>query len=197
MEEIFSPMKINYLLAQHSHLETQRLILRPVTLGDAPDIYRYAKSTSNTRFIFPPHESLTDTLERTADYFGKEPLGKFAIALKETNQLIGTIDLRVKENRQAEIGYALNADYWGQGIMPEACHALLDLSFNTLRLVHVYADCLELNVNSARVMEKVGLRLEARIPKARFFEGQWVTSLQYGMTDEEYFTEVNQHLFPK
>lgn len=188
MEELLSEEQISLLLATHSFLETPRLWLRPVTLADVKDIYEYGKDEENTYYIYQTYTSLKEATARIADYFLKAPLGKYAICLKENKKVIGTIDLRVK-NGQGEIGYALNKNYWGQGIVPEASLALVKFGFLTMKLPHIYATCLKENTSSRRVLEKIGFQKEAEIPKARLFKGRWVTELQYGLTRNNYLKE--------
>ena len=44
--------------------------------------------------------------------------------------MIGTIDLRVNEIQDnAELGYASNKAYWGNGYMPEAARSIIDTWF--------------------------------------------------------------------
>lgn len=185
MEKVMTEEKVSLFLAENQLLETPRLFLRPVTLQDASDIYEYGKDPENTYYIYQTYTSLEEARERLADYFLKEPLGKFAIVLKAENKVIGTIDFRVKAG-QGEIGYALNKNYWGQSLVPEASEALLKLGFLKMKLPHIYATCLKENQASSRVMEKIGLKKEAEIPNARLFHGRWVTELQYGLTRAVY-----------
>ena len=106
-------------LAEKQVLETERLLLRPVRLADAEDMYEYAGDDETTRYVFPTHQSLQDTKEGIATYFMSAPLGKFAIEECQSGKMIGTIDLRVEEAlRKGELGYALNKAYWGQGFVP-------------------------------------------------------------------------------
>ena len=102
---------------------------------------------------------LKSTKNSIANYFMSAPLGKYGIELKENQQFIGTIDLRVQENEDnAEIGYALNKNYWGRGFVPEASQALIKLGFEELNLVRIFAYHDAENPKSGRVMEKLGMR---------------------------------------
>ncbi|WP_430612667.1 GNAT family N-acetyltransferase [Enterococcus sp. DIV0876] len=179
------------LLATHQTIDTPRLILRPVTLADAEDMYAYGRDEETTRFVFPRHQSIDDTILGIATYFIADPLGKFAVQDKASGKMIGTIDLRVdsaKEN--AEIGYTLSRMFWGQGMMPEAAMALLHFGFETLDLVRIYALHDVRNQNSGRVMEKIGMKIEATIPAARKSQGQVVDEVMRGITKEEWTKRV-------
>ncbi len=41
-------------LAKYPIIETERLVLRPVTLDDAEAMFEYASNQENTRYPFPP-----------------------------------------------------------------------------------------------------------------------------------------------
>ncbi|WP_316496412.1 GNAT family N-acetyltransferase, partial [Enterococcus faecium] len=46
-------IKTDLVLAENQWIETERLILRPVTLADTEDVYEYASDEVTTRFLFP------------------------------------------------------------------------------------------------------------------------------------------------
>ncbi|MFK4566378.1 GNAT family N-acetyltransferase [Enterococcus sp. UD-01] len=185
----------NLVFAENQRLETERLILRPVSLADAEDMFEYASDEETVVFVFPQHQTLKETRENIANYFLTEPLGKYGIELKETGKLIGTIDLRVDEqNSIAEIGYALNKHFWGQGLMPEAGREILRVGFEKLRLIRIFASHDIKNPQSGRVMEKLGMKKEGQIANARMWKGQAVTDILRGITIEEWqeFAKKNE-----
>lgn len=176
-------MNLTNLLLRHSHLTTARLLLRPVTLADAPAMLRYASDPRVTEFVFPTQNDLATTEENILQYFLAAPAGKYGIELQDEHEFIGTIDLRLDSiNLSAEIGYVLNHDYWGQGYAPEACRALIELGFDTLiEACHHTA-----NSRSGRVMQKIGMRQEAILRNAQQFKGQTVTEAIYALTDADF-----------
>lgn len=48
-------------LAENRTLETERLLLRPVTLDDAEDMFEYSSDEENTRYTFLPNKDLEET----------------------------------------------------------------------------------------------------------------------------------------
>ncbi|KAF1293447.1 GNAT family N-acetyltransferase [Candidatus Enterococcus leclercqii] len=177
--------------AENTRLETERLILRPLTLADAQDMFEYAQDAETTEHVFPQHQSLAETREIVAGVFMADPLGKYALEEKASGKMIGTIDLRVDPvAMRGEIGYALNKSRWGQGLMPEAAMAILALGFDTLKLVHIQAFHNLANEKSGRVMQKIGMKKEAELPLSRLWKGKPVGEAMYGITSADWFKRV-------
>lgn len=83
------------------------------------------------------------------------PLGKYAIVLKETEKMIGTIDFRIEEtHKKAELGYTVNKDYWGKGYATEAGKMLIQLGFEVFGLQRIFAFHDVRNPASGKVMER-------------------------------------------
>lgn len=182
-------LEIGLILARNEKMTTERLELRPVHLSDAKDLYEYGSDEETTRYVFPTHQTIEETDTSIANYFMATPLGKWAIVWKETQKMIGTIDLRVDaSNRVGEIGYILNKAYWGQGIVPEGCKKILRLSFVELELLRVCGYHDSRNPNSGKVMKKIGMTHEASIPNHSIHKGVSITMEQYGITNEKYLS---------
>ena len=187
-----TPIKsFNLILAEHRFMETDRLILRPVDLMDIEAMYEYASDDEVTEFVFPTHQSLEETTNSIANFFVADSLGKYAIVLKETQKMIGTIDLqRIDEkNRKAEMGYTLAKNYWGQGLVPEAAHQLLWLAFERLNLNVVSAIHDVANPKSGRVMEKIGMQLVGVFPNYMIHKEKTVDMKIYCLTREDYLSQ--------
>ncbi len=147
------------LFAKAAKLETKRLVLRPVCLADAKDMYEYASDPQVTKWVsFPTHQTLDESKEAIAAHFMAAPLGKWGIVYRDTNKFIGTISLMDLTAFSAELGYVINRNFWGQGLVPEAARTLLALAFDELNLAQVHAVHATKNPNSGRVLEKIGMR---------------------------------------
>lgn len=180
-------------MAENQRIETERLLLRPVGLADAEDMYAFASDEAAVRFVFKRHESLQDTREQIASYFLNAPLGKFGVERKEDQKMIGTLDFhRIQpELRVAEIGYSYHPAVWGQGYATEALEAATKWGFETIQL-----NALELihdtqNPASGRVMEKAGyqqlyVRSYSRMDQKE--ADRIITDVVYRLTKEEYQT---------
>lgn len=169
-----------YQLAKNRILETDRLMLRPITLDDAEDLFEYASDPENTKHTFPTHKSIEETEWVISNLFMSSPLGNFAIELKENGKMIGTCDLRVNESeKSAELAYAINKKYWGNGYAPEAAKKLLELAFQDLKIERLWAKFSSKNPASGRVMEKIGMEKEGILRHTKNLCGDFVDQVIY------------------
>lgn len=184
----------NFLLATNSQLESERLLLRPVSLADAEDMFEYTSDEETTRFLYEQHTDIDRTKKLIANYFMKEPIGKYALVLKDSNKFIGAIEFRVHDyNNSGELGYTLNRQYWGNGYMTEAGHVILDLAFNTLGLDRVYAEHDVRNPASGNVLKRLGMTYEGTLRQNQMIKGVLADSAHYSILKEEFsLSETNR-----
>lgn len=186
-------MDITLELMKHSILEGERILLRPVSLADAPDMYAYASDEETTRFVFETHRDRAMTEEAIANYFMAAPAGKYAIVVKDTNKMIGTIDIRPNLiDCIAEIGYTLNKNYGGNGYMTEAGKLITALAFEVLELEKVFAMHDILNPASGEVMKRIGMQPEGILRRHKVFKGCSCDMAYYGILKEEYFQQARE-----
>ena len=179
-------------LAKHPIIETERLVLRPVTLNDAEAMYEYASDKENTRYTFPTNQSLEETKNNIAQFYLASPLGHWGIELKSNGQFIGTIDLHKMDTvlKKAAIGYIINKKYWNQGLTTEANRAVIELAFEKIGMNKLTALHDKDNPASGKVMEKSGMRFSHEEPYARIDNKEperVVTRVHYILTKEDYF----------
>lgn len=144
-------------------IETERLILRKLTMRDASDMFRYCQDKEVARHVL--WEAHTSILETRAyirynlyQYRSGEP-ASWCIVLRETNRVVGTIGYMSynADNSTVEIGYSLAREQWGKGLMTEALLAVIGETFRTLKVHRIEAMHFTDNPASGRVMEKCGL----------------------------------------
>lgn len=150
-------------------IETERLILRKVTMRDAMDIHRYARDKEVARHVlWEAHHSLMETRSYVRfllfQYRSGEP-GSWGIVLRETGRVVGTIGYmnHSADNATVEVGYSLSREHWGKGLMTEALTAVISETFRALTLHRIEAMHFTDNPASGRVMEKCGMRHEGHL----------------------------------
>ena len=173
-------------------LVTSRLVLRPITLNDAADIFSYAKNPSVSKFtLWEPHTSLSDSVDYIKDYifdyYSKgvpEPLG---IALKSNPaKVIGTVGCFwvSKKAKSMELAYAIGEEHWGQGLVAEASVTMMDYCFKEFSLKRLQARCKSENKASSRVMEKIGMNFEGTLKAAVFHREKFCDMHYYAKVSE-------------
>ena len=111
-----------------------------------------------------------------ADLFAQGKVVVFGMTLKREASLAGTIGLRDidAEHSQAELGFWVAVEYWGQGYATEAARAVIGFGFGQLGLNRIYAHHMVRNPASGRVLTKVGMKpeglLRQRVRKWGMFE---------------------------
>jgi RimJ/RimL family protein N-acetyltransferase/diadenosine tetraphosphate (Ap4A) HIT family hydrolase len=152
-------------------ITTERLILRPFTLADAPDVQCLAgdRAVADTTQAIPhPYEDgMAEVWISTHQpRFEKGELAVFAITLKTNGSLIGTVGLTINPvHSRAELGYWVGKAYWKRGYCTEAAVAVVRYGFDVLGLNRIYAHHLSRNPASGRVMAKIGMQHEGTLRK--------------------------------
>jgi [ribosomal protein S5]-alanine N-acetyltransferase len=188
-------------------VEGPRVILRPVRITDALDIYRNGRSPEISTWSGPSaHSSLEGPVGqfilKLARYTAKAsrllwylfyhprvmPKYSLAIVLKQTGRAIGVVTLsRLKDDTNcADVGFWVGTDYWGQGLTTDALQLAIRIGFEQLDFSRIDAWTFEKNVGSKRVMEKCGLKLESVIKDAYVKYNEPQTRLNYSIRKCDY-----------
>ncbi len=86
----------------------------------------------------------------------------------------------------AYLGYWIDEQHAGQGLVPEAVALVLAYAFEELRLHRVEAAVVPRNRASLRVVEKLGLRFEGVAERFLQIRGVWEDHARYAITAEEW-----------
>ena len=177
---------------QQLTLNTERLILRPFVLTDAAAVQRLAgsRAVANTTLNIPhpyPDGAAEQWIGTHGQAFANKTGVIFAIVVRETNELCGSISLGItNQHRRAEMGYWLGVSYWNQGYTTEAARALLAYGFNTLQLHRINSHHLTRNPASGRVMQKIGMTYEGTL-REHIFKGDRLEDIVcYGILQREW-----------
>ncbi|MEH2150139.1 GNAT family N-acetyltransferase [Nostoc sp.] len=174
-------------------LETHRLLMRDFIETDWQAVFVYQSNPLYLRYSYWTHRTEKDVCEfiqMFIDQQKEQPRTKFqlAIILKEQNQLIGNCGIRVNdpEMREANIGYELNPQYWGQGYATEAAEAILKFGFEELGMHRIWSWCVAENLASVKVLEKIGMRREGHLQEKELIKGRWYDNFLYAILEHEW-----------
>ena len=140
-------------------IETDRLLLRKFTENDA-DAFFYIMSDEEVNLYLPlfPFK----TIEEAKNYLQekyineyKNPIGfRYAICLKTDNTPVGYVKL--SDDDSYDLGYGLKRNYWHNGIVTEACKALIE-QIKKSSIPYITATHDVNNPRSGNVMKKIGM----------------------------------------
>lgn len=168
-------------------IETARLTLRIPRRGDAADLYALHSDPEVMRYFSEP--PWTDParalrqIDEDAARFENEESFRFAIILNETGRQIGNCTLYAlhRQNRRADIGYALARGHWGRGYMQEALQALVAFGFTDLNLHRLEADVDPRNTASATALTRLGFVQEGLLRERWIVAGEVSDSALFGL----------------
>jgi RimJ/RimL family protein N-acetyltransferase len=146
-------------------LRTARTLLRPLNINDIETVHVYASDIENTRYMMwlpnTTKEETTRFVTSVTQEWQKENPRFYEFAVILDGQHIGAVSVYVSENRrEGELGWILNKKYWGKGYATEAAGAVKDFALSVLKVEKLTAHCDCRNVNSYKLMERIGLVLE-------------------------------------
>lgn len=150
-------------------IRTERLLLREWRESDKVP-YAVLNADREVMEHFPStltSQQSDEMVDRIMVAWEQHRFGLWAVERSDTQQFIGFVGLAMP-NWQAdftpcvEVGWRLAKQHWGQGFAPEAAVAALAFGFEHVDLPNdeIVSFTTMRNVNSQRVMRKIGMRLD-------------------------------------
>ncbi len=167
-------------------IHTERLVLRPFTLTDAPRV----KALAGDRRIYettlliphPYEEGMAEAWIATHQACFYEGRGAVFAICKQSGDLIGAIELhRVGTYNRAELGYWVGTEFWNRGYCTEAARVIVDYGFKVLWCHKISATHFVGNPASGRVLEKIGMIREGMLRDEVLKEGKYVSLVRYAI----------------
>ena len=174
-------------------LVTERLILREFNENDWPAVLAYQSDPRYLRYYAWTQRTPEDVREFVGMFLAQQqaqPRIKFQLVItqKSVRRLIGNCGIRMNfpGAQTADIGYELDPRHWGHGFATEAARAIVQFGFTELHLHRIWSWCIADNVGSARVLEKLGMRLEGRLRENEYFKDRWWDTLLFAILEDEW-----------
>jgi len=172
-------------------LTTDRLLLRRPLDTDAPAIAELAgaREIAATTYRLPHPYTLEDArefLQLVRGWWQSDDAAVFAITLRESGQLMGTIGLEFKPDNKGDLGFWVGVPFWNKGYCTEAARAMLDYGFEARGLERIFAGHFAENEASGRVQQKVGMRKEGVLRHHLRRFGEYKDVVMYGILREEW-----------
>jgi [ribosomal protein S5]-alanine N-acetyltransferase len=139
----------------HGVLRTDRLLLKPAAMADAPRLIAVNEPTAPDR--------ITQIVESQLSWWQEYSYGLWLIVLPTTETLAGWCGLRPGDSpNEPELLFGLAASERKRGIATEAVRAVLAYAFSLPAIQSVWAATNQNNVPSAAVLKRAGMSFEAQ-----------------------------------
>ncbi len=159
--------------------------LRPWTIDDAEQLSTIANNPNIAKFMMNqfPHpftlEKANAFIERVTN---SSPQNVLAIDLN--GLAIGGIGVHMLQDiycKNAELGYWLGEDYWGNGYITQAIKLIVKYGFENFDIERIFAKPFGSNKASQKVLEKSGFIFEAQLSKTIFKNNVYEDELIYAV----------------
>ncbi|MCK8522999.1 GNAT family N-acetyltransferase [Aquimarina sp. D1M17] len=150
-------------------IETSRLLLREMNMGDAQDMLRLYSRPEVQKYtgesVITTLEGIYDKIDEKRKEYKKYGYGRWITFLKEDMQFVGWAGLSyLPEFDKIDLGYRFLTEFWGKGIATEVSKEILQYGFETLQLEEIIAIAMKENIASIKVMQKVGMQFDKYAP---------------------------------
>ena len=178
-------------MAKKVILKGKKVILRPLSLKDAPRFCQWLADPEVTKFL-AIYDQPPPTLKEERGWVKKHQRSKDSINLAIDaigGKHIGSVSLMKidKISRRAEFGIFIgDKEYWGQGCGTEACRLIVDYGFRKLKLNRIGLTLIAYNIRGQKSYQKVGFKIEGRARNHYFRDGYFHDQIQMGLLRDEW-----------
>lgn len=187
-------------------IETKHLILRPLKLSDANDIYQAMQDKVYSKYIWviPWPYKMRDTTKFIKD--ARKNLKKstptliFGLWHKKDKKIIGVESLNNIHfrNKNCESGSWLARKYWGSGLMTEARLEIFKLAFKNLKLHKIISMVIVENKRSQKHIEKFGFKRQGYFRDEVIICGKFRNAYYYELLNKEFnYNKLKKKLLKK
>ncbi|HVK19915.1 MAG TPA: GNAT family N-acetyltransferase [Actinokineospora sp.] len=175
-------------------IKTRRLVLRPFTMDDLDALHAIQSREDVVKYLYWEPRTRDETETALREWLTRTVLEKegdslrLAVTLADTGELIGDVMLNwISEQHQGgEIGYIFHPDHKGKGYAGEAAVEMLKVGFDQVGLHRIIGRLDADNRASGRLLERLGMRFEARFKENEFVKGKWADEAVYAMLADEW-----------
>ena len=169
-------------------LETERLVLRQVTMRHAKDLFPLRSDPEVMKYICKP---LAQDISEVKSLINRIQIGirknqsiAWGISMKGETKIMGTIGFHFidSEHHRAEIGYMLGKPFWNKGFLSEAMPCVIKYGFDVMKLHSIEAKIDTDNTFSKRLL------LNNKFLKEAYFKGNYFFNEQF--LDTEVFSLI-------
>lgn len=172
-------------------IHTMRLMLRPLKHKDAEDLFNYRSDAITNKFQCWIPGSIEDVYEFIGKVSPEINISgnwfQLAIIHNKSQIFIGDLGLHFLEKTkdQVEIGITIAKAFHGRGFAAEAMTAVINYIFDELNKCKVIGSVDPENMQSVKLLERLGFRKEAHYNKSLLVNGNWVDDVIYAFQKDK------------
>lgn len=174
-------------------IDLGNIVLREQGEQDVENFFKYYSDGEVNKFILAEPPTNIEEARRELYYWRNVFYNNdgiyFAIADKETDQMIGSIGLTGLNtyNSRIEISYDMAKEYWRRGIMTKAIKAVTNYGFRNFHVNRIEAVTSTFNIPSIHLLEKCNYKMEGRLRQHRYHRAKYVDVYMFSMLKEEFY----------
>lgn len=164
-------------------IETERIILRPLTVDDAKDVFEWTGDKRVAEYmIYPCHKSIEVAKEWLKSLESLENEYTWGFVRKSDGKLIGSGGIRFRADENAwSFGYNFRYDCWGQGYATEVSKRMIEYVIAEHNACEFVAEHAVDNPASGHVIEKCGLVFDGYSEYSKFDNSRTLKCKKYRM----------------
>jgi RimJ/RimL family protein N-acetyltransferase len=170
-------------------LTGERVLLRPLTVADVPDVLVTLADADALRLTGTRARFTADEVEQALrDWTGRDDRLDMAVVDRATGAHAGeaTLDGLDRDNGSCGLRIMLAAPFTEHGLGTEATRLLLGHAFDTVGVHRVELEVYEFNPRARHVYEKVGFVYEGTRRHALRWHGEWIDAHVMGMLADDW-----------
>jgi len=165
-------------------LETDRCIVREITIDDIGGLYQIYSDPVTKLYIEDLYEDYDKEVQFTKDYIANQyrfyEYGLWIVINKDNGSIIGRAGIFDRDKQdETEIGFVFDRKYWGQGYATEVLGAIMNYAATEVGVTSLVANVIDANAKSKSLLEKLGF-----VPNGKTsIDGkEYVTYINYDLT---------------
>ncbi len=185
-------------MIENLELHTERLLLRKILISDAESVFHYRSDSLTNKY----QNWIPKTIEDVSEFIKNKVSSiidikgtwyQLVIIIKESGELIGDAGMHFydSENQQVELGCTLDKKYQGQGFASEAMDKIIKFLFTKMNKHRIIASMDPRNLDSIKLVERLGLRRAAHFKESILSDGVWVDDLIYAISQNEWIKKMS------
>ncbi len=164
-------------------VETERLTLKPITVENSKRLFDiYSNPEVCKYFDIEPYKDLFEAEKQINSWINQAKEGKqYRFSISYNNIVVGTCGIYSIYNHQnrASIGYDLDPEYWGKGIMTEALSIFLQVLKKDFKIHRIQGTVLPNHIASKKLLQRLGFIYEGTLLGYEKWKGEYVDLEMY------------------